>query len=539
MTPADLNLPVKFKEFREPQLRKLEDLFGVDVRTNACNLPTGFGKTSFYVAYSRLLSELRNRPIRTVINTATKALQQQIWDDFSMMGLADVRGRNNYSCPMYGNCDNGYEHECHLSTTLGCKYTKHVDVASRSELISTNYAYWMSARSNNPAALEPTNSDGAYPIDLLICDEAHQAFEELARHVSVHIPYEYCGGFPFDGESVITSEERLDAIRLWSVVRGKEVRQSQTEYENQAGYKKNPDWVALERIRKEFMKVYRLNKDWVYRLHDRRPGGDGASGLDFDCIWPAPYASRLWSGVPKILLVSGTLTPYSVELLGVNVKNENETYYTSEKSTFPANRYPIIHIPTVRLNYESTDADYARVISTMDEIIEARLDRKGIIQPVSYARGERALESSRYKHLMLSNKSSRTITDTVRQFKLADPPSILVSPSVSTGFDFPDEDAEYMIILKVPYPNRSDILMKARCDSDRRYYMHSTVQTLVQMCGRGMRHEQDRCETFILDDSVSMLKVVGSKFAPPGFFDSPRFRVSAKVPKPPLKLVWV
>lgn len=533
MTPSDLGLPAKFTEFREPQLRQLEKAFSVDVRFNCFNLPTGFGKTLWYIAYSRLLSEHLNRPIRTVVLTATKALQTQILSDFSSAGLVDVRGRNNYACPMYGNCDKGHEHECHLATTHGCGYAKHLDIATQSTLISTNYAYWLSARMNNPQALE--SRDGESPIDLLVCDEAHQAFEELVRHMAIHIPYEWCVGFEkiagTEGDTRKAFE--TECIICWAGGANNRIRSKQKAYEVSDDYKKHPEWVELERVRKQFVRLAKVDQNWVYRLHDRSPGSNQPSGLDFNCIWPAPYAGYLWSKVPKILLVSGTLTPYTTRILGVPSAN---SIYSYEKSTFPVNRYPIIHVPTAKLNYQSSDEDYRRVTARVDEIIGARLDRKGIIHSVSYDRASTILSNSKYSGLMITNANSSSSVAAVEKFKSASPPFILVSPSISTGWDFPNDDAEYIIILKVPYPNRNDVLVKARHDDDKQWYTHATVQTLVQMVGRGMRHHSDRCEVFILDNNIQLLKIIGKAFAPPGFFDNPRFRVSKDVPKPPPKL---
>ena len=533
MTPRDLGLPAKFVEFRESQLRKLEELLRVDSTFNGLNLPTGFGKTSFYVGYSRILSIDRGRPVRTVILTGTKALQDQISHEFKSMGLADIRGRNNYRCPLHGTCDRGHEYECYLSTTLGCKYTAHVDAATRSELISANYSYWLSARNNSPTALEPKS--GLAPIDLLICDEAHQIFDELARHLSIHIPYEWCGHFPLhdkDDAALVGTQDRVDSISSWVDVKLIDVKRAQAGYEDLPNYTHNREWMQLERLRMEFRRLKAINSNWIYRAHDSKPT-DPVSGMDFDCLWPGPYANRLWSNVPKVVLVSGTLTPYSMRLNGV----PSDAFYTYEKSTFPANRCPIIHVPTVKLNHASTDADYRAIINRVDEITGGRLDRKGIIHTVSYDRAATLIKYSKYAQYMHSNKSSRNITDLISTFKRAEPPALLVGPSVTTGVDFPDTDAEYIIIIKVPYPDKSDILMKERCKSDKKYYTHVTVQTLVQMCGRGMRHEDDRCEVFIIDNSITLLKVMGSQYAPPGFFDSPRYRVSLAVPKPPPKLV--
>jgi Rad3-related DNA helicase len=48
----------------------------------------------------------------------------------------------------------------------------------------------------------------------------------------------------------------------------------------------------------------------------------------------------------------------------------------------------------------------------------------------------------------------------IEQFKKSKDPIILVSPSVTTGFDFPYEECQFQIIGKVPWPDTSSAVMK-------------------------------------------------------------------------------
>lgn len=77
--------------------------------------------------------------------------------------------------------------------------------------------------------------------------------------------------------------------------------------------------------------------------------------------------------------------------------------------------------------------------------------------------------------------------------------SILVSPSATTGIDLPYGMCEYQIISKIPYPDMRSKVMRARMKIDPDYPAYIAAQTLVQASGRGMRAEDDQCETFIVD----------------------------------------
>ena len=86
--------------------------------------------------------------------------------------------------------------------------------------------------------------------------------------------------------------------------------------------------------------------------------------------------------------------------------------------------------------------------------------------------------------------------------------SILIHPGVGEGESFDDEHCRFQIIAKVKYPDLSDPVIKERA-ADRaiggEYYFGTAARNVVQAVGRGMRHEGDYCETFILDGSFGRL----------------------------------
>jgi len=93
----------------------------------------------------------------------------------------------------------------------------------------------------------------------------------------------------------------------------------------------------------------------------------------------------------------------------------------------------------------------------------------------------------------------------VEGFKACRAPAILVSPSVSTGHDFPGHLCEWIIISKIPFPNHTTEVMKARLARMPCYTDLFTMQEFVQSCLRGCRSMEDRCEVFVVDDTVTGL----------------------------------
>jgi Rad3-related DNA helicase len=257
-------------------------------------------------------------------------------------------------------------------------------------------------------------------------------------------------------------------------------------------------------------------------------------GVRFDPVWPAPYAEGvLFRGIPKVLLVSATIRPKTPELLGIRGKDFK---FIEFGSSFPVVRRPIYFLPTARLSSKSSPADFTKIVKKADEIIKARLDRNGLIHTVSYQRQLDFDSQTAYRDILFVPKSKTTKADLV-SFKMADPPALFASPAIDTGYDFPMTDAEYQIILKVPFPDTRSEVMKARLQEDREYGNYLVAQTLVQMAGRIVRSAEDRGETFILDSHAGWF-VWGNKHLFPKYFLNAWRKIEGGiVPKPPAKLI--
>jgi len=139
----------------------------------AAQLPTGSGKTLFAAAAAALTGG------KATYLVATKALQAQVLRDFEVSGMRDIRGRANYECTNYKNCDDGFEQDCSLGNTNACPYTCAVTAAQLSALPETNYAYWLYSQGVRNKAFEDTQ--------LLICDEAHNIESQLSGFASVKL----------------------------------------------------------------------------------------------------------------------------------------------------------------------------------------------------------------------------------------------------------------------------------------------------------------------------------------------------------------
>ncbi|MDG6912580.1 MAG: DEAD/DEAH box helicase family protein [Nitrososphaerota archaeon] len=480
-------------------------------------MPTGTGKS----LQAMLLAKLSGA--RTVILTATKGLQQQFKTDFGNL-VAIVQGQQNFTCALVPSlrADDGPCHEgasCNLKST-DCRYHQQLNAALRARIVVTNYAYYL-AQTN-------FTERGLGEVDLLICDEGHLAFASMESHLTIHLSrldIEPLGlSFP-----VAASE--WQAWQAWAEVCEPIVKEAVSELEanlrdaRNAGRPASPATARQYRVVKSVLarlgNLAGVREDWVIQ--------ETRHGYRFTPKWVANHAMRLFGTVPKVMVMSAILSHKTLDYLGVPADEERRAWL-EVNSTFPARNTPIVHVPTVRVNHRTDDYGAVMWASRIDQIIRRRLDRKGIIFTVSYERARMLLQRSEHKDIMMTH-ATHDVVDVVRRFKQARAPMVLVSPTVTTGWDFPGDFCRYIIIGKIPWPDSRDPVTKSRHEEDKDWTSFLAMDSLIQSAGRGTRSEDDKTEVLIVDDMWVWFYPKYKNFAP-GWFRA-RYRGSvSSVPEP-------
>lgn len=523
--PCDLGMPAKFGAWRRNQPEALLYPIESGKRFVLQSMPTGFGKSVTYLTRAMLTGR------RTCILTATKGLQDQLMSDAEAAGLTDIRGQGSYPCialqrgefgdAVRAGCDEG---PCHHGASCkhrnsGCLYFDAYRKAMKSRLVVTNPAYWMRINEHNP--------DGIGDFEELIIDEAHEVVEALASFLAVEVER-------FEVEGILKSHMPTGSMRDWRGWAAVQLPKAtaiyddlKQEYKDIAEGGGKPPHSMRREIHTVSSLVRRLKR--IGSLEGKWLVVPSKSKTMLKPVWPAPYAeSALFCGIANINLVSATIRPKTAELLGIS-----DYDFREYPSSFPSERRPVYHIPTIKLVHTTTAEARQPWIDRIDEIASSRLDRKGIIHTVSFARAKEILERCALSDIMVLNATGNTAC-TVEKFRQADAPKIMLSPSLTTGWDFPYNACEYIVIAKIPFPDVSDPITAARSKSDVDYAPYITMQTLVQECGRGMRAADDRCEIFIIDDNARWFIPKYRKFAPDWFLNSVRWRRTVPAPPPPL-----
>ena len=268
---------------------------------------------------------------------------------------------------------------------------------------------------------------------------------------------------------------------------------------------------------------------WLWETTAGGRGG-GGYGFTFTPVWPGKYSELVFGGTPKILIMSATLAPKTADLLGIPPESCN---WLNAGSTYDEVRTPIQHVKTIRVDHKASEADMRMWVSRIDQILDRRTDRKGIILPVSYDRCRFLVQHSRHADRMVSHEP-RGVQEAVAKWRATSPPSILVSPAVARGWDFPDDECRYILIGKIPFSDGRTPVAKARNADDPEFAGFEAMQTVVQEAGRGTRSPADWCEVFILDDHWGWFWSKNNKHAPEYF--RKRLRRRADVIPAPLEV---
>lgn len=471
LSPSDIGLPPKFSNWRPGQDLIITNMCHFSSRYHVPVVPTGGGKSASYIS-TALLSKGR-----TLILTSTRGLQDQLLSDFGKL-VTLVKGKGAYKCKASGfvwTCQTG---SCHWGYDCphkggGCEYHDALRQARKSRIVVSNYSFWMA---NKP--------DVIGNFDLLVMDEAHDAAEHLLGVLSMEIRREEVYGVMNWPDPKTVVSRLYDWVKVLKGVVDDLVKKGK------GGTRGKFRYLALQQ------KLGLLEQIWMDNWVVEHRG----SSICWDAIWPAPLAQGyLFRGIPKVIMTSAFVTKADLTMLGIKPE---EMDYIDYPSIFPVANRPVYYIPTVRMDRRITTMGMNAWANRIDQIAGSRMGEKGIIHTVSYDRSKRICNFSHYKDFMIGH-DGKTAGGAVARFKNDTPPSILVSPSMVTGYDFPYDEARWQIIGKVSFPDSRPLVMKARQRINADYGCYLALKQLVQATGRICRAVDDYGDTFVIDDHFS------------------------------------
>jgi Rad3-related DNA helicase len=254
-----------------------------------------------------------------------------------------------------------------------------------------------------------------------------------------------------------------------------------------------------------------VDESWIFQ----ETAGKRANGWKFQPTWLTPELSNefFFRHGERFVLMSATLLPKPIlaQTLGLS---SNEVEVIELPSTFPVSNRPVLLDPVADMSHKTFAVEMPSLLAEIKRLVDKHRGNKGVIHTVSY----------KLNQVVMSLKNRRFITHNSRDKDIAlkrfadSKDGILVSPSSTRGVDLPDDECRFIIIAKAPFQSLGDKLVKSRVYGagglGAFWYRAMCAQNIVQASGRGVRHQNDHCTTYVLDKQACGLIVDNQSLFP-------------------------
>lgn len=536
-THSGLELDGSISSLREQQREALEWIQSRPEPYLFVNAPTGSGKTLLAMTYG----VMRQKQVTYAVHTIM--LQNQVAKTFP--NLPVMTGRRNHECwvgeQIYGVPDeytadkgicvvdaqacqhspkgrggDGYASPDDEEERGLCPYYSQLNAALWSRHRVANYAMLLSY----PPLQERTRT--------LLADEGHNVEESVVSQASLSLNRRNLSRF---GLRLPRAGADMAVWREWAKV------EALPRLPKVPTDGRRPDF-GLKILLDVLGNLSRLGDDetgqWLVEEEERGVSFTPIWGRDFvmsrlfDHAAPPPNADAYEAaeyrqqGIDKVLLVSATLmgAEYIASTLGFP---DGSWAYLDLPSTFPVANRPINFSPIAAMSYANREEARPKMQEAIDKLIDYYVlnnQPSGIIHAVSNEYRDNILQNSRWRGII------RTSADEHEAAVKRGEASVLVAANLTEGWDGYDDLCRFIIMPKVPFPSLGDKRTNIRKNEDARSYDHRTLVSVVQGAGRGVRHREDTCDTWILDGSWQQLYARTKDWLPDSFTSAYHHRVA-------------
>lgn len=501
------------------------------------NLPTGVGKSHLAMMICDLYKRNINKSAKIDIITNSKVLQDQYANTYS--SINNLKGKSNYKCKSYDcSCEQGMEfNKLNKSSCEECPYTGSRDMYIKGNISLTNFHLFILNSMYNKL-VESRNPN------ILIVDEAHEFDDVMSDFISIKITESIVKRFKFSKEKTIIAElksinnieEYIEFIKGFLVnvtneisLRERSMKTSKHDMLQinrslklnkltKKGENKEVKEMTLINDLKQyqikmevFLKEYKIDpNNWV--LEVSYSGKTRTKELSLEPIWSYKYLhTYIFSKYDKVFFMSGTILDRELfsYLNGLDV---DKTCYYSIDSPFPVSNRPIYYMPIGKMSYAAKEQTFKNYVPIIEKILKKYKNKKGIIHTNSFELANWIKESVNDPRLIFPDSSNKDMM--LKLHFESDEPTVLISPSLSTGISFDNDHARFQVIAKVPYPSLASQKNKNRQKINPDWYSWRTICELMQSYGRIIRSETDYGDTIILDESFGDVMRYSSKFFP-------------------------
>ena len=515
------------------------------------NLPVGTGKSHLALMISQWFLNTVSQDSKIDIITPGKILQDQYDEEYE--SVTNLKGKENYNCSSYScSCAQGKEFNKLNKTVCDfCPYDNAKEAYIGGRVSLTNFHLYLIHSLYTPKLLESRASR------LLIVDECHLLDEVMSDFISIKITETIVKKLRFDNEDEIISKLKYvatidDYIHFLDYFRGQIIltiaKTNNNMITNPTIAKNTKRDLKLSKILDYvnddvksiqvmadlkqyetkidvFLKEYNDDRDnWV--LEKSYNEKTKQYELSLEPIWSYKYLNKyVWDNYDMVVLMSGTILSKRIfsELNGLDLK---KCVYYSIPSPFPIENRQIFYMPLGKMSYAKKEETFVNYKNFLDKILNKYKDSKGIIHTNSFELSTWIKNGVKNKRLLFHDSVNKT--EMLKKHFDSDDPTVLISPSVSTGVSFDGDKSRFQIIAKVPYPSLASQKNKLRQKNNPEWYAWKTCAILQQMCGRSIRSKTDFADTIIIDGSFGDIIKYSSEYLPIWFQESIK-RVNVKL----------
>ena len=543
--PLLRDLPPWFEALRPHQVVAIQEVmaaYGRGAEVVVLDAPTGAGKTMIAEVVRRLSR------VRGVYICTDKSLQDQFLRAYPYAKL--LKGRANYPTQLYPQDFHPEEWMGHVScddctfaefkscalceVKSSCPYEVAKKSALRSDLAVLNTAYYL-AECNAIGRFSKEWGDEAHFGDFTIVDEFDLMENALMGYVSVEISerrMKKYGWYPPDKVTVPSSWlEWLEKV----IPDGKRrlgVAKSRGESEIKEVKYLGRLIEKLETIQND-LRTHEDGGAWVYTGQGNEgTGRKGTKNLGRAVSFrPARVDSIggavLWRHSRRWLCMTGTTISAKARMEHLGGEGL-DWELVRVANTFPKENRRVVWMPAGNMAAKYKDESWPKMALRLEWVIAENPGHRILVHTVSYALTE-------YLHKHLRGKvATRRVFSYVeaagRASALAaytqENNSILLAPSMDRGIDLPGDLCRVQVLTKLPFPYLGDRQVSARLHSSggQLWYTRQTIATIIQMCGRGVRSEDDWAVTYVLDEQFKGLYGSNRSLFPKWFAEAIEWR---------------
>ena len=490
------------------------------------NMPVGIGKSHLAVMISDFYTSKINKEAQVDIITAGKILQDQYDNTYEYIN--SLKGKDNYECAQYScSCAIGKDFNKLNKTKCDfCPYDSARTGYIAGEVSMTNFHLYLINTIYGKGGMMKDRQEKA---KLLIVDEAHEFDDVMSDFISIKVTETLIKRFNFGDEfeiikhlkTVVNLETYIEFLKYFS----NEINELMVNIENGSTSAKRDikrmqliaDLTQLSVKISVFLTEYEEDPDnWV--VESTYNEKSKLNELSMEPIWANKYLQKfIWSKYDMVVLMSGTILDKQLfsDINGIDV---SRSVYYSVPSPFALENRKIFYMPLGKMSYTKKEETFKKFVPYLQKILKKYDNVKGIIHTNSFELAKWIEKDVKHNRLVFHESANKE--EVLKNHFETTKPSVIVSPSVSTGVSFDHDLSRFQIIAKVPYPSLGSQKNKMRQKMNQDWYSWRTVVGIIQACGRSVRSATDYADTIIIDGSFSDVLRYSSHYFPKWFQDS-------------------